>query len=122
PRLPQRHHRAAVPGAADARADQARVPAPGDAADHRLADRRRAHAAQRRAARRRPRGHGDRRRPEARARRVTAAVEEVRRDVQTDSVTFAFGDVSTALYGLFRLALSGTGTGPRQGSALAILF
>jgi hypothetical protein len=53
---------------------------------------------------------------------VTAAVEEARRDVQTDSVTFAFGDVSTALYGLFRLGLSGTGTGQRQGSALAILY
>jgi hypothetical protein len=53
---------------------------------------------------------------------VTAAAEEARRDARTDSVTFAFGDISAALYGLFRLGLSGTETGERQGSALAILY
>ena len=53
---------------------------------------------------------------------MTAAAEETLRDAPTDSVTFAFGDRSAELYGLVRLGLSRSAEGPRQGSALALLF
>jgi hypothetical protein len=53
---------------------------------------------------------------------VTGAADEAVREAATDSVTFAFGDVSAQLYGLARLGLSRGDDGALRGSALALLF
>jgi hypothetical protein len=53
---------------------------------------------------------------------VTSAADEAVREAATDSVTFAFGDASSQLYGLARLGVSRAEDGARRGSALAVLF
>jgi hypothetical protein len=53
---------------------------------------------------------------------VTAAADEALRDAPTDSVTFAFGDLGSELYGIARLGIGRAAGGAREGSALAILF
>ena len=53
---------------------------------------------------------------------TVAAGDEGLREAATDSVTFAFGDVSARLYGLARLGISRDGDGEPRGSALALLF
>ena len=52
----------------------------------------------------------------------TAPPDVARHDAASDSVTFAFGDLSAQLYGLARLGVSRSPQGEDQGSALALLF